>query len=262
MTMPHSHRVNDLTAWAAFIAELDAWRDAGRVAAFWWRDDDATDDTTALTRLLDIAGDTPLSLASIPRDATTALANVVAARPNISVLQHGYAHANHAPDDEKKAEFGPHRSLDAMQRDLTTGFKRLRRLFGPRFRPMFVPPWNRMADTLAPLLPRIGFQSFSTYGTTLQTRSPNIPTQINTHADIIDWRSGRKFLGDAAALDLTIQHLSFCRQRGLHYTNSSHGPTGLLTHHAAHDDACWTFIENLVRVITDHPAAIWKDPAA
>jgi hypothetical protein len=262
MTMLPLRRVNNPTAWTAFFAELDAWRDAGRVAAFWWRDDDATDETPALRRLLDIAGDTPLSLASIPKDATTALANTVAARPHVSVLQHGYAHANHAPDDEKKAEFGPHRPLDVMQRDLTTGFKRLRALFGPQFHPMFVPPWNRMADAIAPLLPKIGFQSFSTYGTTLTAPGPKIPTQINTHADIIDWRGGRKFLGEAAALDLAVQHLSFCRQAKNHETDSLHGPTGLLTHHAAHDDACWTFIENLVRVVTDHPATIWKAPAA
>ncbi|MBT5107328.1 MAG: polysaccharide deacetylase [Rhodospirillaceae bacterium] len=253
--MPQLRYADEQTGWAAFFAELDAWRDAGRVATFWWRDDDATDETPALTRLLDIAGDIPVSLASIPRDATTALANAIADQPNVSVLQHGYAHTNHAPPLEKKAEFGPHRPLDAMQRDLTTGFIRLRDLFGPRFQAIFVPPWNRMADSVAPLLPQVGLQSFSTYGLTQKSLAA---PQVNTHADIINWRGGRTFLGESAVLDLMTNHLS-ARRRG---DAAENAPTGLLTHHLVHDDACWRFTGDLVQAVTDHPAASWKAPTA
>lgn len=249
--MPQLRQFDEQTGWAAFFAELDVWRDTGRVATFWWRDDDAADETPALTHLLDIAHDTPVSLASIPCDATVALANAIANRPNVSVLQHGYAHVNHAPPTEKKAEFGPHRPPDAMHRDLAAGFKRLRDLFGTRFRPTFVPPWNRMAGVVAPLLPKVGFQSFSTYG---PIRKSLALTQVNTHADIINWRGGRKFLGENAVLDLMTSHL-LARRQG---EAAEKGPTGLLTHHAVHDDACWRFIEDLVRAITDHPAAAWK----
>jgi hypothetical protein len=254
--MPQLHQANEQTGWTAFFAELDAWRDAGRAATFWWRDDDATDDTPALKRLLDIAGDAPISLASIPRDATIALANTVAEHPNVSVLQHGYAHTNHAPPLEKKAEFGPHRPLDAMQRDLLAGFKRLRDLFGPRFQAIFVPPWNRMTDAVAPLLPQVGLQSVSAYG---PARKSLAMPQVNTHADIIDWRGGRSFLGESAALNLMTTHLSARRRRGEAAENT---PTGLLTHHAVHNDACWRFIEDLVRAIADHPAAAWKASVA
>ena len=36
--------------WQSFADELARWRDAGRVADFWWRDYDATRPAAALTR--------------------------------------------------------------------------------------------------------------------------------------------------------------------------------------------------------------------
>src|SRR5690606_39595463 len=51
--------------WTALEAELDLWAEAGRVASFWWRDDDATDVTPPLERLLRLKDSTrtPLTLA-------------------------------------------------------------------------------------------------------------------------------------------------------------------------------------------------------
>ena len=255
--MPYSRQTREPTGWDAFHAELDAWNNLDQVATFWWRDDDATHITPALEQLLDCAGEIPLSLAVIPRGATPELARALDARPNTTVLQHGYAHINHAPKTEKKSEFGDHRPTDSMRRDLSAGFKRVGDLFGARFRPVFVPPWNRVTNKLLPLLPGIGFRSYSSYGAATQmVEEQKELTQINTHADIINWRHGRGFLGEAAALGLITTHLAHRRHGAV-----ENQPTGLLTHHADHDNACWGFIEKLLRAIQNHPATAWWAPA-
>jgi hypothetical protein len=61
--------------------------------------------------LLDSAAsrNTPLALAVIPADAEPALNERIAGLPGLAILQHGYAHQNHAPATEKKQELGPHR---------------------------------------------------------------------------------------------------------------------------------------------------------
>jgi len=52
--------------WLALRDELLRWRDAGLVADFWWRDDDATHPTAALQQLLALsaAADVPLIIGS------------------------------------------------------------------------------------------------------------------------------------------------------------------------------------------------------
>jgi hypothetical protein len=72
---------------------------------------------------------------------------------------------------------------------------------------------------------------------------------VNTHVDVIDWHGGRGFLGEAAALDLLIGHLSARRQGRA----DPDEPTGLLTHHLVHDADTWRFLENLQDFIRDHP---------
>ena len=69
-------------AWQSFADEIARWRDAGRVADFWWRDDDAALPHPALARLLDLAARSraPLALAVIPlhaRAETEALRQMV-----------------------------------------------------------------------------------------------------------------------------------------------------------------------------------------
>ena len=96
-----------MTRWPALRDELDTWAEAGRTATLWWRDDDAVEPTPALDRLLALAArhEIPLALAVIPARASTALARRIAGSgPRIAPLQHGYAHRNHAPPSEKKAE--------------------------------------------------------------------------------------------------------------------------------------------------------------
>ena len=62
-------------AWEQFRDELATWQAEGLAARFWWRDDDATGFTPALSRLLALQSATraPLALAVIPAQAETEL---------------------------------------------------------------------------------------------------------------------------------------------------------------------------------------------
>src|SRR5262249_26910745 len=84
--------------WGLLEDELGAWHREGRIASFWWRDDDAGAPTPALDRLLDLSAGAkaPLGLAVVPKWLTPELAPQLKDQENVVVLQHGYAHVNHA----------------------------------------------------------------------------------------------------------------------------------------------------------------------
>jgi hypothetical protein len=65
----------------------------------WCRDDDACRDSPALRRLLEIAAtaNIPVALAVIPALIEDSLVDCVENASAATVLQHGYAHRNHAP---------------------------------------------------------------------------------------------------------------------------------------------------------------------
>ncbi len=247
-------REHTIPGWTELDTELDAWRASGMRATFWWRDDDATRPGPRLDQLLDCAGAHPLSLAVIPAQATSDLASRLRSAPNVTVLQHGYAHANHAPPQEKKAEFGPHRDTTSMSAELAAGRTRLKKLFGDQFRPIFVPPWNRFAEGLPAELHAMQFSGLSAFGT--RDRDTALP-RMNCHVDIIDWRGGRRFLGTETVLRGFVDHLKARRQGAV----DSKEPTGLLTHHRDHDAACWQFINDLLDMIKKHPTATWISSA-
>ena len=241
--------------WSDLTRELDAWAAAGRQATFWWRDDDATRPGPALDRLLKIVDARPISLAVIPAGATSGLARVVDENPNIAVLQHGYSHANHAPDGEKKSEFGAHRPLQTMLQEVAEGREQLTSLFGSRFLSVFVPPWNRLADLVAAELGTCGVLAVSAFG----RRNPGAtPRRLNCHIDIVNWRGDRGFLGTGAVLDALVSLLTEFRTSSAKNTE----PVGLLTHHRDHDEGCWRFLEDLMTVSADHPGAHWISATA
>ncbi len=97
-----------MTNWQALDDELCAWAEEGRRAGLWWRDDDAAKDSPALRQLLDLAGGDapPVVIAVVPATLSDAAAERISAGAGQShywVVQHGYAHANHASDNERRA---------------------------------------------------------------------------------------------------------------------------------------------------------------
>jgi hypothetical protein len=234
-----------VSSWAALATELSRWQATGRKPTFWWRDDDATAPGRALDRLLTIAAGlrAPVALAVIPAAAEAALAaRLDDAR--VSVLQHGYAHANHAPAGEKKAELGHHRPLAAIVAELAAGAGRLGELFGVRSRPVLVPPWNRIDPALVAVLPGVAFTGLSTYRARPCASPAFGLTLVNSHIDIVDWQA-RCFLGETAALALAVDHLA-ARRAG---RADAEEATGLLTHHAVHEAAAWRFVERLIAAV-------------
>jgi hypothetical protein len=234
--------------WPDLVAELDRWTASGRQAVFWWRDDDATRPGPKLDRLIAVTEGIPLSLAVIPASAHPELARHIEANPGIAVLQHGFAHANHAPQGEKKAEFGAHRPLPEMLAEIVSGRERLTGLFGNRFRPVFVPPWNRIADSVADALGSCGIGHVSTFG-----RRRTVRPGSNCHIDIVDWHGGRGFLGTAPVLETLISLLAERREQPADAVE----PIGILTHHRDHDEAGWRFLSQLASIVHGHPAAEW-----
>lgn len=244
-----------MTSWPALKAEIDRWVEEGRTATFWWRDDDATHPTPELDRLLRIAGETaaPIALAVIPADADNALAARLSSEDGVDVLQHGYAHGNHEPDDRPKSELGPAREPEDAMRELAEGWKRLSALFGGKALPVLVPPWNRIDPGLVERLPEIGLHGLSAFKPRPKPAATEKLVRVNTHVDIIDWRGGRGFRGEASALAATLDHLERRRESTVDPTE----PTGILSHHLDHDEGCTAFLARLGALATGHPGAAW-----
>ncbi len=229
-----------MSGWQALDRELAEWGAAGRIAELWWRDDDAVDASPHLDRLLAIHRETgvPLALAVVPAHATPALAERLAAEPAVDVLQHGYAHVNHAtPGEGKKVELGPHRPAMIVLGELGTGWLALERLFGNRPLSVMVPPWNRIAPALVPTLPEIGFTGLSTFGARPRAQPVRGLRQINTHVDLIDWKGAGGFAGEEAVISSLVRALVRSR-------TDSGEPVGLLSHHLAMDGKAWDFLRS------------------
>jgi hypothetical protein len=240
--------------WAALEAELDAWAAAGLRATIWWRDDDAASDSPALRRLLDLAAATgaPLALAAIPAKVEAGLAELLAAHAaDTTVLQHGYAHQNHAEPGDKKCELVSPARRPAVLDELRRGRERLTVLFGDRFLPVLVPPWNRLDPGLAARLPGLGFCGLSTFKPRRTAEAAPGLIQVNCHLDLLQWKPARRFLGGAAALALLTGHL-LARRQG---RADPQEPSGLLGHHLVQDAETWVFLTALLDRLNRHPAA-------
>jgi hypothetical protein len=248
-----------VSGWNALAAELDRWQGQGRQPTLWWRDDDACRATPALATLLAIAGDAqiPVALAAVPAALERSLVDAVAGVPQATVLQHGYAHRNHAPPGARNWELGSERPLAAVEVELADGRARLQAAFGPRFRPVLVPPWNRIAPAVAARLPAAGLVGLSTFG----PRDSGTPFpglhQCNTHVDLIAWRRGRVFIGADAALERITAHLAARRAASVDAAE----PTGVLTHHLDFDADAWEFMAALAAA-TRRQGAAWVAAAA
>ena len=238
--------------WRDLVDELDRWDAAGRIAALWWRDDDAVAATPQLEALLRVAGDIPLGLAVIPALARPELAEALAERPQIAVLQHGWQHRNRA-GCARKSEYPADLPLARVAAELAAGKTRLAALFGARALPVLVPPWNRLAAPFLALLPQIGIACLSGMSSVRAAALPPGLVAIDVHVDLVAWREDRRFIGEAAALGAMTTHLQAAR-RG---AGRVQWPIGILTHHLVTDAPTTAFIERLVAITKTHPAARW-----
>lgn len=245
-----------MSSWTALDDELGAWASAGRKAALWWRDDDATRPTPALDRLLDIRRrhDVPIALAVIPARAESSLAERLGRESGVIAWQHGWAHMNHAPIGAPKAELGPHRAPSWILGELARGWMKLDAVFGPTgWRKVLVPPHNRIAEAVIDALPAAGYRGLSAG---MDARPvPRGRAMVNAHVDIMNWTT-RAFAGEAASLGALVAALRLRREG----KTDADEPVGYLTHHLAHDEAAWIFTDAVLGRLKSHPAVQFRDP--
>lgn len=240
-------------AWRGLSSEIERWCDAGRVVEFWWRDDDATRPEPAIGRLLALAAEwqVPLALAVIPARTDTSLFPMLG--PGVDVLQHGADHLNRAAAGERKTEFPASESNESALERLVAGRRCLADLAGTRSLGVLTPPWNRLPASMLPRLASCGFCGLSRYGPRGAVQAALGLTEINTHIDLIAWRSGGGFIGEEAALMQAARHLE-ARREG---SADADEPTGWLTHHACHDEAAWTFLARLFELVRAQAGVRW-----
>lgn len=251
--------------WKDLVAELDQWRAAGRFATFWWRDDDVELPSPRLDRLIAISkaapnGPIPLTLAVIPARTGMALWERLEGEEHVRLFQHGWSHANHAPEGERTMELGAHRPTRIVMEELDRGRDDMELVGNGYFFPVIVPPWNRIDPKIVRQLDSWGFWGLSTFGPRPwpdRRRPENRPIIVNVHIDIFQWRPKARFIGTGAALGQAVAHLA-ARRLGI-VDPDEH--TGLMTHHLQHDAGCWRFIERFLAVTASHPAGRWISSA-
>ncbi len=245
--------------WAPLMAELERWRAAGRTAPMWWRNDDTGDVMPSFRRLMEVVRRrrVPVALAVTPAYATKTMADAVASVENMYVIQHGYAHVNHAPAGKLECELNGTRSQSVVEGELLRGMKRLRDLFGARFVPVLAPPWYCLPPALAARLPALGYAGVS-LSHARKRRNP-VPglVEANGHVEMIDWKTSPPRCNRTAVnVGYILVHLSG-KRRGIFEPTE---PTGIVTHHHALDENCWTFLEELFDRLGRHPAVAWQSP--
>jgi hypothetical protein len=233
-----------MTGWRELEATLDACAARGEAIRLWWRDDDAGRDEPALERLIELAErrDLPLALAVVPLWLEAPVQALIAASAHTTVLQHGFAHANHAPPGAKSVELGG-RELATVTDELRKGRALLIDAFGATCLAVLVPPWNRLDPGLIERLTACGFAGLSTFGRRPGDQAAPGLVQVNAHLDPVDWRGSRLFVGEAAALERLCALLD------------PDEPIGILSHHLAMDEPGWAFLDRLLEVLASHPAA-------
>lgn len=245
------------SSWVLLEAELSEWHSLGRRPRFWWRDDDAVAWTLSLERLVSVTDKQSLCLAVIPAEVEASLSTALATHHAVEVLMHGWSHTNHEPKGQKGSEFGINRSLTDIAKDCARGHARLTEVFGERYVPVFVPPWNRIAPGAAKTVCEAGLLGISAY----QDRKPDQPVHyLNTHADVLDWRV-KKQTGKAGFIgtDTVVTSLrdAFRRRRLAASGTDSEEPVGLLTHHLQHDEATWDFLDELSDFLRRQKNVVW-----
>ena len=185
-------------------------------------------------------------MAVIPAKLGAGMDVLVGAAPTVRVVQHGYAHVDHGPKNNRPGawELCCERDREILLEELLAGQRILGATFPGRFAPILVPPWNRIDGRITAELPGIGYRGLSTYGARLSPMPVPGLIQVNAHCDPIKWKRGR-------CLDALVAHLKVNRQGPANAVE----PTGLLTHHLDLDEEAWVFTAGLIRRIGEHPAA-------
>jgi peptidoglycan/xylan/chitin deacetylase (PgdA/CDA1 family) len=218
------------------------------------RDDDAHEPGLPLDRLLALMRryQAHCLVAVIPARAGEPLAQRLRGEPLARIAVHGFEHKNNALEGSRAEEMAVALGMEIIRERLTSARNRLISLFGEGAGHWYVPPWNRIAPSVAAELPDLGYRAISTFAGQSFNLGERL-AELNTHVDFIDWKRGRiGHEGPVLAAKLAAE-LEKARQEGFR-------PVGLLTHHLAHDETVWSCLESVLAIGATHPAAGWEDP--
>ncbi|MDP1723299.1 MAG: hypothetical protein Q8L85_01175 [Alphaproteobacteria bacterium] len=198
--------------------------------SFWIRDDDLTIPNPKMDQFLDICASfaIPVSLAVIPAGMSKNLKNYTQNYPKLSILQHGICHENKAIAQQKKSEFISFD--DAQLQNLLSEKKRMEELFEDSFKPIFVPPWNRMDMSWKEHILK-HYNLISAFGIHLDA------SYVNTHLDLINWK--KRCFKTEEELYVELENL-------LKKTSN----IGVLSHHFIYKKNDWTIFKNLLLSLT------------
>jgi hypothetical protein len=243
-----------MNGWAALDTELERWRRAGRVATFWWRDDDAAALVPNLERLVQLLAPIPAAFAVIPGRLTAETRRLLSTG-DVAVLQHGFSHDDHG--DGEPVELTDGRPLAVVQDELRRGWAALSATFGKQALPVLVPPWHRIGPKIESSLAAWGFSGISRF-CPRERRMQHGLTVVNTHVDLMQWDRPPRFAGEQQVLDQLLTHLQARRQGEV----DSEEPTGLLSHHRTTCNASFALIEMLLNRLSGRDEVRWVPAAA
>ena len=218
----------------------------------WWRDDDAGRDSERLDALLALArrAGRPLSLAVVPAWLEPEVVAKIRAS-DVFVLQHGWAHADHAADGSRQIELGGTLGGTACRDQLTRGKAILEQAFGARFLPVLVPPWNRIDIWCLQIAAELGYTTVSTFAGDARAEAHGL-AQVNCHVDLMDWEAGRR-MKPPAALRAEIDRL---------VGDPALGTLGVMSHHLDMTPADLTALEQLFGDLDSLERCRWARPEA
>lgn len=245
--------------FAPLRAELELWQASGRSCPFWWRDDDLVCASPELNKMALAAAEAcvPVLAAVIPARTHDRLGEDTKGMTGLSFCQHGYAHKSHAAAGAPSSEFGSDRPPAVVAREIAEGRQRLQGLFGERFIPVFVPPWNRIAADFVPLLEEYRFLGLSQY-----KDEPSHPDSklivVNSHIEILRWSAASKATCKPTPA-LVLELVKLLAERRVSAAEPE--PLGVLSHHLAMKDDAWLFMRALFAVTAEFSVVRWLSAA-
>ncbi len=213
-----------------------------------FRDDDAGWANDRLYGMLDVFARhaLPIDLAVIPDALDQPLADELIARRKqqpdlVGLHQHGFSHANHEPENQRKCEFGAQRDYFQQQTDLEQGKTIMDSMLGRHHDPIFTPPWNRCTQDTVAILENLGFEVLSRDISARAMRLKNlsqVPVAIN-------WSKIIKTSAEPKA-DIAAQFTDSIRQNSV---------TGVMFHHADMAAEHLFVLSEFLEIVAAHPNA-------
>ncbi len=148
--------------------------------------------------------------------------------------QHGWRHANHSRTG-KKYEFGPNRSRVKIENDLKRGRRRLEKIMGENFYPVFTPPWNRCDPDTLKLLGQLEYRAVSRNAGNDRTDPLKI-AEYNIHVDLHTRKEKSPEKGWAGLFHELGKALKA-------------GRCGIMIHHQRMNEQAFVFMEYFLRAL-------------